>query len=59
MQVHQAVDEISHGESKSDSQATAVALEYVEEEPEPHLHLKTWLILAVRLLQRNLIVSRS
>ena len=34
---------------KSDSHGNAVTLEYVEDEPAPHLHLKTFLIVAVSL----------
>lgn len=51
MPADRAIDEISPGqasdESKSESHANAVTLEHLEEELEPHLHLKTFLIIAV------------
>lgn len=53
MQADKSIDAISHvegrEESKTDSQAEANTFECIEEEPEPHLHLKTWLIVAVSL----------
>lgn len=58
MQADKAIDAISHTERreepKSDSQAEANTFESIEEEPEPHLHLKTWLIVAVSLYKRSL-----
>lgn len=56
MQADKAIDAISHTERreepKSDSQAETNTFECIEEEPEPHLHLKTWLIVAVSLYER-------
>jgi hypothetical protein len=51
MQEDKAIDEISRGEahnkSKGDLHEDTVTLEHIEDEPAPHLHLKTFLIVAV------------
>ena len=51
MQQDTSADAISRGpapgESKGESDANAVTLEHLEDEPAPHLHIKTFLIVAV------------
>jgi hypothetical protein len=53
MQENKTIDDVSHGEvaheTKAVSEKNAVSLHHFEDAPEPHLHLKTFLIVAVSL----------